>query len=87
MVGSRAREGARVVAGGALREDEKKAARERGRSRVGGSGARAGGVSDDDGGWDGPSFADVVEDEASEERSDCRSARDVGQILFPPTSD
>lgn len=54
MVGSRAREGARVVAGGALREDEKKAARERGRSRVGGSGGRVdrpgGGVSDDDGG-------------------------------------
>jgi len=53
VVGSRAREGARVVAGGALREDEKKADRERGRSRVGGSGGRVdgpGGVSDDDGG-------------------------------------
>lgn len=70
MVGSRAREGARVMAGGALREDEKKAARERGRSRVGGSGGRVDGPGGGVGrrrGWDGPSFADVVEDEASEE--------------------
>lgn len=40
MVGSRARKGARV-AGGALREDEKKADRERGVERGAGRGPRA----------------------------------------------
>lgn len=78
MVGSRARKGARVVvaAGGALREDEKKADRERrGIPRGGRKAAREryirvdGGMpdddDDDDDGGGRRSFADVVEDEAS----------------------
>lgn len=76
-----------MVAGGGLGEDEKKADRERQRERAGGRGC--------DGGRRGcrtkggrPSFADVVEDEASESVRGMRRLREryVGQILFPPTS-
>lgn len=89
-----------MAAGGGLREDEKKADRER--ERTAGGAARGlveaatarGGVGW--GGWVGAgrrggrrSFADVVEDEASASVRGMKRLRerDVRQILFPPTSD
>lgn len=94
-----------MVAGGGLREDEKKADRERERVAGGGAGngTRAGAGGERrryEGGWMGGwvgagrrggrrSFADVVEDEASASVRGMKRLRerDVGQILFPPTSD
>lgn len=90
-----------MVAGGGLREDEKKADRERERvAGVRGNGTRVGGAGD---GTRGVGWVvgwvpdDGVGDEVSRTWSRTRRAsvrgmkrlreRDVGQILFPPTSD
>lgn len=89
------------MAGGGLREDEKKADRERERvAGVRGNGTRVGGAGD---GTRGLGWVvgwvpdDGVGDEVSRTWSRTRRVsvrgmkrlreRDVGQILFPPTSD